>query len=943
MVDSPYKFLDYYDYTEQDAHLFFGREREIKVLLADVIVNRLVVLFAKTGTGKTSLINAGVRPRLEQRGYATFFVRVAGDPTESVLAELHCHPKLTSLAGETLPEKLHQAARRLERPIVIFFDQFEEFFIYIFRRQPDKAACFIADIASVYDNRESGLNLVFSMREEFFVEMDAFRDAIPNIFHNESNLRLRWFDPVQAAEAIALPARALGVELDDDVVKQIAADLAEDGAIEPAQLQIVCDTLWRRRTGKRITLKDYRRLAGGGRAVNIARQVLFERLEDEFENIERRDQLKLLEALLPLLKTERNTKYVWEFCALVEELVRRESSTLLEVFIDAPEEPAETDPILGTSQQAAADPLRRKLEASLRRLLDTLDRSRLVRKVARDSSLLIELTHDYLVERLDELASRVRTIWPRRLLKSSLRNYEADGELIPPKELAELSELAALLVPTRREAELLMRSALTHGIATRTWFDRAVSQMADVWAVLRENIDDEDTVAGDNTIDLLLELDTTDAQALLERALDRPGLAPYAVHESARTGNAHAITLLEKAAVHPDLSKDARQLLSNVANSGRVTTEIASIARAALNRLPSFEPPSPPKQARPQVSPSRSEDAGDSATDDEGAWAPVRELDSKLTDTYLVRIADLFMEGRLTLFVGPEINLTDRPLGAKWSPGEGPPSRRELAEYLAERFNFPWYGRSWNLPLVSQYAYHIADVRQVFEAVRDALVGHEPLQVHRWLGELAQALRERLLIVTTNTDTLLEQALRDQGLAYEVVSYVSHGEGSGNFLHRTAEGSPQIVERPHEYDGVQRSGKSFPVILKLLGSVDLDDSERDSYVLAEDDYIKFVRADLSRRLPVSLVSRLMRSGFLFLGCPAETWTDRIAVTNLLDLEPQSLRFKSWAISTRMTGLELAFWDSRHVKAGRAEVPTFAEDLLRSVEFKRSSPGPPPWL
>ena len=51
--DSPYKFLDPYGFDDED--LFFGRDEEIKVLVADVVVSRLVVLFAPTGTGKTSL------------------------------------------------------------------------------------------------------------------------------------------------------------------------------------------------------------------------------------------------------------------------------------------------------------------------------------------------------------------------------------------------------------------------------------------------------------------------------------------------------------------------------------------------------------------------------------------------------------------------------------------------------------------------------------------------------------------------------------------------------------------------------------------------------------------------------------------------------------------------------------------------------------------------
>ncbi len=80
-VAQPYKFLDYY--RKNDRQLFFGRERETATLVSDIVTARLVILFAKTGSGKSSLINAGVRPRLEDLDYHTFWIRVEQDPTEA--------------------------------------------------------------------------------------------------------------------------------------------------------------------------------------------------------------------------------------------------------------------------------------------------------------------------------------------------------------------------------------------------------------------------------------------------------------------------------------------------------------------------------------------------------------------------------------------------------------------------------------------------------------------------------------------------------------------------------------------------------------------------------------------------------------------------------------------------------------------------------------------
>jgi AAA+ ATPase superfamily predicted ATPase len=181
MPNSPYKFLGHYESSLDDRKVFFGRERETRILLADVLVSRLVVLFARTGTGKTSLINAGVRPRLEEHGYGTFLIRVRKDPVESARAELQERLGVR-LRGSRLFELLEGATESQPRQsMVLFFDQFEEFFIFV-KAGSKKGQEFISDVARISENADLGVHLVFSMREEWFHEMDEFRDEIPTIF-----------------------------------------------------------------------------------------------------------------------------------------------------------------------------------------------------------------------------------------------------------------------------------------------------------------------------------------------------------------------------------------------------------------------------------------------------------------------------------------------------------------------------------------------------------------------------------------------------------------------------------------------------------------------------------------------------------------------------------------------------------------------------------------
>jgi putative ribosome biogenesis GTPase RsgA len=79
----PYKGAE--SYQAEDAHLFFGRERESEQLLAKVLSSRLTLLHAQSGAGKTSLLNARVLPGLEGRGWGAVRVRSQNDPVEATL------------------------------------------------------------------------------------------------------------------------------------------------------------------------------------------------------------------------------------------------------------------------------------------------------------------------------------------------------------------------------------------------------------------------------------------------------------------------------------------------------------------------------------------------------------------------------------------------------------------------------------------------------------------------------------------------------------------------------------------------------------------------------------------------------------------------------------------------------------------------------------------
>src|SRR5512135_13652 len=93
--------------TDIDHRLFFGRDREINELFYQVLGTRLLVLFGKSGLGKTSLLQAGVFPRLREQDLLPLPIRLNRTdlpPLElftTAIAETCTQSGIDYTAGET--------------------------------------------------------------------------------------------------------------------------------------------------------------------------------------------------------------------------------------------------------------------------------------------------------------------------------------------------------------------------------------------------------------------------------------------------------------------------------------------------------------------------------------------------------------------------------------------------------------------------------------------------------------------------------------------------------------------------------------------------------------------------------------------------------------------------------------------------------------------------
>ena len=256
----------------------YGRDRETQDLVDLLVAERVVLLHSPSGAGKTSLVRAGLVPRLEEDGFAVLpIIRLthefppdaapagAPQPNTYVLNTLLSLEEglsadqqrpLGEIAQLTIAQYLADG-RNLggeSGNVVLVFDQFEE----VVTADPTDLAAkaeFFAQLGVALGPR--GRWALFSLREDFLGELDPYARLVPTRFENRFRLDLLTVDA--AMEAMTLPARDAGVLFDPVAAMKLVDDLRRvrlqrhDGPVdalgpyvEPVQLQVVCRRLWNR-------------------------------------------------------------------------------------------------------------------------------------------------------------------------------------------------------------------------------------------------------------------------------------------------------------------------------------------------------------------------------------------------------------------------------------------------------------------------------------------------------------------------------------------------------------------------------------------------------------------------------------------------------------------------------------------------------------------------
>jgi hypothetical protein len=285
-VDPSNPWLGLASFTEETRQYFFGREGEVAELARRVQRKLLTVLFGQSGLGKTSILRAGLVPRLREQGYCPVYVRIAysrdsPEPAEQIKDAIRQNARRSgewtqtgvAVAGESLWEFLHHRddvlrdeAGRTLIPLLIF-DQFEE--IFTLAQSDDfgraRAARFIAELADLVENRppkefearleqdetaaeqfdfaRSDYRVLIALREDYLAPLEGLKETIPSITQNR--LRLAPMTGTQALAAVLKPGKALVTQEVAEAIVRFVAGGAElsNAVVEPSLLSLICREL----------------------------------------------------------------------------------------------------------------------------------------------------------------------------------------------------------------------------------------------------------------------------------------------------------------------------------------------------------------------------------------------------------------------------------------------------------------------------------------------------------------------------------------------------------------------------------------------------------------------------------------------------------------------------------------------------------------------------
>ncbi|MDG9710748.1 nSTAND1 domain-containing NTPase [Streptomyces sp. DH10] len=268
---APYRGLARFEPADSD--LFFGREALARELLHLARAHRFAAVFGPSGSGKSSLLRAGLVPLLREG---------TGADRPAVVRVLTPGERPAHAHGQAL------IPQDGELDTWVIIDQFEEVFTLCHDRE--ERGRFL-DLLLGAREPESRLRVVVAVRGDFYGHCAEHRELAEAVRH--ANLLVGPMSGDELREVVTGPATAAGLNVERVLTARIIEEVGDRPGALPMLSHALLET-WRRRRGRTLTLAAYEEAGGVRGAIAATAEQVYGDLDEGQARTARRILLRLI-------------------------------------------------------------------------------------------------------------------------------------------------------------------------------------------------------------------------------------------------------------------------------------------------------------------------------------------------------------------------------------------------------------------------------------------------------------------------------------------------------------------------------------------------------------------------------------------------------------------------------------------------------------------------
>lgn len=302
----PYQGLRYF--TEEQAKFFFGRKKIVETLKQKLEQSAFVPLIGASGSGKSSIVRAGLIPWLKEEGWQILDVILPGDEPlnelKRVFTQLVPRTEVNKISSLIETSGLSSAIKYISGSgrLLLIVDQFEE--VFSFCSNDEDRSKFIQLLTEISEITDSRLAIVTTMRADFLENCLQY-SSLHKLIQNQAVFVSPLLDQ-DLKDAIVEPTKLQGYSFGEGLLEIILRDINSERGCLPL-LEFTLTEIWKLATKEnyRLTVAQYQKIDGLQGALNRQAEKIYQEIGKNFDH-EGEKWIKLV--FLKLVRTGEDVK-----------------------------------------------------------------------------------------------------------------------------------------------------------------------------------------------------------------------------------------------------------------------------------------------------------------------------------------------------------------------------------------------------------------------------------------------------------------------------------------------------------------------------------------------------------------------------------------------------------------------------------------------------------